>query len=88
VTRLIDKERTEQARRRQKAGVDRLDAYFNVPVWYRRWRGVPMVSGLRGLVLRVPPRVRPHCPPLRDASAKARHLKRKRARAARRMNRC
>jgi hypothetical protein len=76
--RKLDKRRTEAARKRQAAGVERLDDAFGIP---------PALRSLKGLVFTTPTRTQLDCPPVRDETERARHRRRKAARAARRRNR-
>ena len=67
-----------------------LQAALLLPYEYVRARrvGLPMVHSLQGLVVESAPfRGKPGCPRPRTAAGRARHLRRKRARAARRCNR-
>lgn len=85
--RVVDKQRTKDARARHTAGVKQIDALCNVPAFLLPFRGLHITHSRTGYALTGPPRVRKNCPPLRDPATKARHLARKRARAARRRNR-
>lgn len=87
MTRKIDKERTKEARARQAAGKKKLDDLFRVPDAIRRLGGLGLVPTLHGLALTAPIRMKAGCPPLRSAARRARHVKRKKSRAARRRNR-
>ena len=89
-TRPIDEAATKQARTRQQAGEQTLQEWFRLPYDYIRARrvGLPMVHSRDGLVVESAPfRGKPGCPRPRSESERARHLRRKRQRAARRCNR-
>lgn len=88
--RPVNAEATAQARERQAQGELVLQSYFRLPYEITRARkmGVSMQNSLGGLVLDCAPwRTNPNCPRPRTSGEKQRHLKRKRARAARRCGR-
>lgn len=86
-TRKLDENATKLARQRQKVGEERLQAAFRIPYQLVRFRrmGLAMVHTRYGSALNEAPwRRQPGCPRPRDVATKARHLRRKRAHAARR----
>jgi hypothetical protein len=88
--RPIDESATKEARERQEDCEFALQLLFGLPYEVRRARkfNLSMHHSLTGLVLDCAPwKTNPNCPRPRSSGEKSRHLKRKRARAARRCNR-
>ena len=88
--RPVNAEATELARQRHALGERILQQYFRLPYEITRARkfNLSMQHSLTGLVLDCAPwRTNPNCPRPRSDGEKSRHLKRKRARAARRCER-
>ena len=88
--RPLDKKATKAARQRQADGEKVLQFFFQLPYELIRARrvGLSMHHSLDGPVLDCAPwRHKPGCPRPRSAAVKARHLRRKRQRVARRCNR-
>jgi hypothetical protein len=76
----VDERRTARARERHQRGVDRLNELFAAHPFLLLANSHQNGSGR-------PVRLKPGCPPVRDAEHQAKHRKRKAARASRKRNR-
>ncbi len=88
--RTVDKKATKAARERHLRGELILQMFMQLPYELVRARrvGLPLHHSLQGAVIDSAPfRTNPKCPRPRTAAQRARHLDRKRRRAARKANR-